>query len=193
MAQQNTATTDGGNEQTNKQADYVRQIDEIVIDADDVVEHFTKNLRNKGSLYNARRFRLVGFKNDGVASVKIGVDPRDDGAYYPDKPHPVWVSPKKFVKGASRREHDVQGQHEDIGLPDEGENKSILRDDSEYEDGTEEFEAAHEASMETWEEMWEDAVRRDLKEEIEFVFGEQVPEMETIRHTVEVRYEDSDE
>jgi hypothetical protein len=182
-----TDNSNGG--QTNKQAEYVQQVEEIVVDPDEILKHFERNLRNKNSTYNERRFKLVGFKNDGVASVKVGVDPRDDGAYYPDQPHPVWVSPKRFVEGAIRREHDVQGQHEDIGLPDEAENKRILREHNDLEEGTEEFEREHEESMGTWEEMWEKAVRQDLKDEIEFVFGEPVPEMETIRHSVDVRYE----
>ncbi len=181
---QHTANTDGGS--NNKQAQYVQQIEKIVVDPEDIITHYTKNLRNKQSLYDERSFKLTGFRNDGVAEIDIGVDPRDDGAYYPDQPHPIWVSPGRFVQGASRGEED--GRHQDVGLPDEAENRRIMRESRDLEDGTEEFEEEHEKAMATWEELWVEEIRNDLKDEIEFVFGDQVPEMDTIRHTVSVEY-----
>jgi hypothetical protein len=184
---QNSASADGGS--TNKQAAFVQQIDEIVIDPDDVVKHFTKNLRNKNTLYDARSFRICGIRSKSACTVDIGVDPRDDGAYYPDKPHPVWISPRTFVQGWSHDEDDTESESHAIGLPDESENKRIMRDTTPLEEGSDEFEEEHEKSMDDWRQMWDTAVRKDLKDEIEFVFGERVPEMETIRHTVAIRYE----
>lgn len=188
MAQK--ATADGG-ESSNEQAEYVQRVQKIVVDPEDVIRHLQKNAKLDGTLYDQRKFKLTGFKNDGVASVSIGVDPRDDGGYYPDKPHPIWVRPSRFVHGWSRGEDSSESL--DIGVPDEAENRRQVRETVDVEEGTEEFEAECEDGMEVWEEMFESAVRRDLKDEIEFVFGERIPEMETVRHTAEVEYVEEDE
>lgn len=180
---------DGSGEPTNKQAAYVQQIDEIVVDPEDIIKHYTKNLQNKNTLYDSRSFKLSGFKNDGVAEVSIGVDPRDDGGYYPDQPHPIWLSPGRFVQGGAFNESE--GYHQDIGVPNQSENRRLVRESVDVEEGTEEFEEQLEAAINTWEELWVHELRKDLKDEIEFVFGRDVPEMETIRHTVSVRYEES--
>ena len=171
----------------NDQAELVAKIDEIRVDPDTVVKHFTKNLRNKDTLYDPRSFEVVGIRSDDPCTIKVGVDPRDDGAYYPDSPHPVWLSPSTFVRGWSHDEHDVQSDSKDIGLPREAENKRILREDG-YDEGTEAFEEAHETGMKEWRELWDHEVRKDLKDEIRFRFGHRVPEMETFEHTVSVRY-----
>lgn len=188
MAEQ--ATADGGEaESGNKQVGHVRQIEQIVVDPDDIVRHYTKNLRLEGTGYTPRKFRLAGFRSDGVARVEIGVDPRDEGGYYDGMPHPVWLSPGAFIEGAAPGE---SGLHEDIGLPDAAENKRIMRETTDHEEGTPEFEQAHEESMAEWERLWEAELRNDLKDEIEFAFGERIPEVETIRHTVPVEYEESE-
>jgi hypothetical protein len=183
----NTATTDGG--PTNKQAQLVQQIDTVVVDPEDVIEHLTKNQRRKDSLYTPRKFRLVGFKADGGARVKIGVDPRGEGARYDGKPHPVWVAPRTFVQGWSHDERADGSESQDIGIPDEAENRRIMRDSTPLEEGTEEFEEQAEIAMDNWQDLFESAVRNDLKDEIEFVFGDN-PDAETIRHTVSVDYDE---
>lgn len=191
MAKNANAETD---EPTNEQAEYVKQIEKIVVDPDDVLTHYAKNLRNEGSLYTPRKFRLVGFKRDGVAEVDIGVDPRDEGAYYDGSPHPIWINPGSFVRGGSPGENG--GRHKDIGLPDKSENRRILRGDASIdpEDGTEEFEEIHQEAMEEWEELWEAELRNDLKDELEFEFRAVAHHPEyrerTVTHTVEIEYDD---
>lgn len=183
----------GGEETTDKQIQEVQKVDKIVVDPDDVIKHFTKNRRLRQTLYDSRKFRLTGFRKDGVAEVKIGVDPRDDGGYYPENPHPIWLSPSTFIQGEGPGEE--KGHHNDIGLPDEAENKRELRDDStiEAEEGTKEFEKLHEEAMETWEEIWEQELRNDLKDEIELEMRTAGPAPDfrevAVSHTIEVEYQ----
>jgi len=160
------------------QLEYVRRIDTVCVGPEQIVQHFSKNLRMRNTLYNARSFKLSGFKHDGVATANVGVDPRNDGAYYPDTPHPVWVPPQMFVR---------DGEHRIVGLPDKAENKRILRDTVDAKEGSDEFQSHHETSMEAWREMWKNAVRNDLTDEITFTFRRHDGSVET--HAASVRYE----
>ena len=171
------------------QKEHIQKIDTIVIDPDDVIEHFTKNQRNARGLYNERKFKVQDIRGDGPCTVATGVDPRDDGAYYPDSPHPVWVRPSTLVGGWSHDEQYSESHAAAIGLPAESENREIMREETELEEGSDEFERQHEEAMDDWREMWDDAIRKDLKDEITFTWGERVPEMETVRHSVDIRYE----
>ena len=183
-----TNTDDTTEAQIPDQAEYVQQIETVEVDPDDVVKHYTRNLRNSNPTgYTPRSFELVGFRSDGQARIKIGVDPRDEGAYFDGSPYPVWVSPGRFVEGAGRGEDG--GEHRDIGLPNETENRRILRSEVDAEEGTEAFERHHESAMETWREMWEKAIRSDLKDSIVFRFREMGDEP-TIEHEVNVVWTD---
>jgi len=160
------------------QREHVKRIDAVCVDPDKIVKHFSKNMRMRDSLYDARSFKLSGFKHDGIATVGVGVDPRSGGAYYPDTPHPVWVSPQMFVRN---------DEHPAVGVPDEAENKRILRDTVDAAEGSDTFQSHHETSMEEWRDMWKTAVENDLKDEITFEFRRRDGAVET--HTVSVQYE----
>lgn len=186
----NGAATNG--DPTNEQAEYVQRIDTIVVDPDDVIEHFEKNVRNSGTLYDPRKFKVSGVRSGGECGVSVGVDPRDEGGYYPDTPHPVWIPPSKFVEGATPTEPDTGATK----MPTRAESKQVARDEFEGDEDSDEFEEFVDEVHEMGLEEWRSAVRHNLKDQLTFEFRavEHVPEFqeETITHTVEVRYESDD-
>jgi hypothetical protein len=187
-----TTDNNGLTEPPNDQAAHVAKISEIRVDPDTVVEHFSKNLRNKDAFYAQKSFQIRGVLSEGPSTIDVGVDPRTEGAWYPDSPHPVYVTPSTFVHGWSHDERRVESEAADVGLPNESENKRILRQDG-FEEGTRAFEEAHRTGMQDWKVMWDKAVRSDLKDEITFRFRYRGTDIESFGHTVPVTYVSDDE
>jgi len=123
-----TTDNNGSTEPPNDQAEHVAKISEIRVDSDTVVKHFSKNLRNKDVFYAQKSFQIRGVLSEGPSTIDVAVDPRDGGAWYSYSPHPVWLKPSTFVYGWSHDEHRVESEAADIGLPNESENKRIIRE-----------------------------------------------------------------
>ena len=175
------------NEPTNDQAELVAQIDAIAVDRETVIKHFERNQRRSEG-YDQRSLKVSGIRSDGPAQTAPKVDPRDNGAYFPGSPHPVFVRPKSLVKGAS---HD--DERDLPRMPTLAESRREFRrqfDGDLPEDltnWTEEQRAAldefHEAALDNWRGMLQ------LKDKFTFEFRAVAhnPERErTIEHTVEI-------
>lgn len=186
MAQNNDATTE---EPTNDQIEHAKQIDTIVVDPDAVVEHTFKNINNKQTLYDARKFEVKGVGRDGPCKLSAGVDPRDDGGYYPDSPHPVWISPGSLIQGLAHDETDGL----QISFPSRGTCRSLVRDDHpELGEDTDEFEALVDEYYEESCDVWRASARGHLKDELTFQMraaNAKTGETKVHTHTVDVKYE----
>jgi len=144
-----------------KQRRYIERSGEIEAGIGEIIRHFMKNERARAvGEYSSRSFRIEGIPSR-KATLKAGVDPRTEGGWYPDAPHPVWLPPAAFIKDGRQNQ-----RLRDIGFPDESENKRLMREAG-YEPGTEEFEEAHRESYEEWKSMYSEALTGELKESIE--------------------------
>jgi hypothetical protein len=136
----------------------------VTASKEDIVKHYRRNLERKNTLYTPRSMKLVGDE------LKPKVDRRDDGAYFPDTPHPVFRKPRGFIKGAGRDEDHaaymtLPSRHEQINLVRE--NEDLTRED----DG-EEFNEKVGEYYEYAVEEWESQARQLLKEEVVVTDGE---------------------
>lgn len=191
MAQQNATDDATEAEPTNEQIQYVKQIDEIVVGPDVVVKHFSRNKRRPRT-YDQRSFKLCGMRS-GAPEAKPKRDPRDDGGWYPDSPHPVWIKPKGFIQGASRGE--------DAELPRMPDHSELVREfKSQYDgkiadhrgDWTDEQQAEFDEFKSAAFETWRGLVSHNLKQEYTFEMRAANPrtgEEKTHDHTVTIQYD----
>jgi len=141
------------------------EIDEektVTASADDIIKNYRQNPERKDTLYTPRSMKLVGDK------LKPKVDPRDDGAYFPDTPHPVFRSPAGFIKGAGHEEDhpsfmNLHGRHVD---------KQVVRDEYDVEEGTEEFDERVDEVRAESVGVWESQMHQLLKDEVVVSDGE---------------------
>jgi len=187
MTDNTTTITD--EEPTNKQAEYVRQIDTIVADPDEILKHLEKNIRNENTTYTSRTFKVVGIRSDGPCTLSAGVDPRDEGAYYDGTPHAVWISPRAFIMG-----FDHDSDKDAPRFPPRHETRGVVRDEyPEMDEDSEEFVE----TVDEWHEealtFWHNEARHQLKDELEFEFRAVSPHPEyeerTMTPTVTIEYE----
>lgn len=180
-------TDDATEEPTSDQAEYVAQIDSIAVDRGTVIKHFSRNQRRPRT-YDERSLKVSGIRSDGPAQTSAKVDPRDNGGYFPDTPHPVFIRPKSLVKGGS---HD--DERDLPGLPTASEIRREFRHQSDdelpedYTDWTDEQCAAldefHEAALDYWHDQLQ------IKDELTFKFravAHNPMRERTIEHTVEI-------
>lgn len=184
MGRQNSRPDD---EPTNDQAEYVAQIDSIAVNRETVIKHFSRNQRRPKS-YDERSLKVSGIRTNGPAQTSAKVDPRDNGAYFPDTPHPVFISPKSLIEGASHDdERDLPRR------PTLAESRREFRhqsDDELPEDHTDwtddqraAFDEFHEVALDQWRSLLQ------IKDELTFEFRAVAhnPERErTIEHSVEI-------
>ena len=79
------------------QQEYRESIEKIEIAKEKIAEDYLWNRRvADDSLANQKKYRLIP-QDDRTAKIKTGRDPREDGGYYPDDPHPIWISPSRFI------------------------------------------------------------------------------------------------
>ncbi len=185
MSRQTNGATD--DEPTNEQAEYVKQINAIAVDRETVIKHFERNQR-RPKTYDERSLKVSGIRTDGPAQTAPKVDPRDNGAYFPDSPHPVFISPKSLIAGAS---HD---DGRDLPrMPTLAESRREFRRQfdgklpEDHTDWTDEQRAAldefHEVALDHWRDLLQ------VKDELTFKFRTVAhnPERErVIEHTVEI-------
>jgi hypothetical protein len=193
MARQNATDDATGAEPTNEQTEYVKQIDAIVVDPDEVVTHFSKNKHISPANYNQRSFKLCGMRS-GVPEAKPKRDPRDDGCWYPESPHPVWIKPKGFIEGTSRGD--------DAELPRMPDHSELIREfklqyageiADHRNDWTDEQQAEFDEFRDVAFENWRGLVRRNLKEEYTFekrTVNHRTGEEKRHDHTVSIEYDD---
>jgi len=135
---------------------------EVTASADDIIKHYRRNLERKDTLYTPRSMKLVGDE------LKPKVDPRDDGAYFPDTPHPVFRSPRGFIKGAGRDEEHPSFMR----LHERHVDKNVVRDEFDVEEGTGEFDEKVDEVREEGVGVWESQMRQLLKDEVLVSDGE---------------------
>jgi len=182
-----TQTDDATDEPTNDQAEYVAQIDSIVVKRERVIKHFEHNQR-RPKAYDQRSLKVSGIRSDGPAQTTPKVDPRDDGAYFPDGPHPVFIRPKSLIEGASHDdERDLPRRPTLSESCQEFRHQSDDDLPEDHTDWTDEKRAALDEFHETALDWWRDQLQ--IKEELTFEFRAVAhnPERErTIEHTVEI-------
>jgi len=180
-------TDDATDEPTNDQAEYVAQINAITVDRETVIKHFERNQR-RPKTYDQRSLKVSGIRTNGPAQTSAKVDPRDNGAYFPDTPHPVFIRPKSLIEGAS---HD--DERDLPRMPTLAESRREFRRQADSElpedcnDWTDEqrtaFHGFHETALAHWRDMLQ------IKDELTFKFRAVAhsPERErTIEHSVEI-------
>jgi hypothetical protein len=176
MAPQNDATAD--TEQNDENTDEI-DCSTIVVDPDDIIEAMRRNVRDEFE----QRSHVVRLHPSFDKRVRASLHVSEEGTYYPPEmdPKPVHISPHTFVAG--RRDNP---------LPDEA--QFPIRNDSRTR-FREEVGASPEEEPDEWDEwwgteleVWEDGVRRRLKDEIELLLG---PEFQGV--PVSVEYDDRDE
>ena len=147
-------------QQKSSQQQKIESIEKIVIDKENFIKHWMKNIRLQDTLYTQREVYVSSPDDDGVSSTNIEVNPTSDGGYWSSSPHPIYLSLANFV--------DVDGL-EDVGFPTEGKNRRITEEAVNYDpdENPDKFEEDVEESLWVWKDMYRDELEYALKQEID--------------------------
>lgn len=172
---QNTATTDGGNDNEHKAA----ELGTVIVDPEDVIEMFRRNARDADQQRTHVLRVSPPFEGDKTATLHVS----EDHTYYPPEmePKPIHLGAAHLFTGRA------DGQLDDaLCYPDINVERSLFRD---YYDVTPE-ESDDDEWEEWWDttvEVWESNVRNAMQESVMVELGGLHADQPTT--TIQVRFE----